>query len=30
LGIPPGSLLEGMSWNPAARTPGQFNSSTKR
>jgi transcriptional regulator with XRE-family HTH domain len=27
LGVPPGSLLEGMSWSPAARTPGQFNPS---
>ena len=30
LGIPPGSLLEGMSWNPAARTPGRFDAPKKR
>lgn len=30
LGVPPESLLEGMSWSPAARTPGQFNASKKR
>jgi XRE family transcriptional regulator, regulator of sulfur utilization len=30
LGVSPSSLLEGMSSNPAARTPGEFNAPSKR